>query len=109
MAGLAERARHVAGHRPTAAATPAAAVAARAYALNHPSEQARAALAAADALMGQLPEGERSDTWLTYGEQKHHVHLNHAFTTLADTRRANESQQRALVRMEGAAVTSPPT
>lgn len=41
-AGLAERARHVAGHRPTAAATLAAAVAARAYALNHQSEQARA-------------------------------------------------------------------
>lgn len=50
-AGLAERARHVAGHRPTAAATLAAAVAARAYALNHQSEQARAALEAADALM----------------------------------------------------------
>ncbi|MEU3620035.1 hypothetical protein ABZ725_48305 [Streptomyces sp. NPDC006872] len=95
-AGLAERARHVAGHRPTAAATLAAAVAARAYALNHQSEQARAALEAADALMNRLPESERSDTWLTYGEQKHHVHLSHAFTTLGDTRRANESHQRAL-------------
>ncbi|MGW3360940.1 hypothetical protein ACWDFL_37080 [Streptomyces bungoensis] len=95
-ADLAERARHLAGHRPTAAATLAAAVAARAYALNHQSEQARAALEAADALMNRLPEGERSDTWLTYGEQKHHVHLSHAFTTLANTRRARESQQRAL-------------
>ena len=47
-------------------------------------------------LIDRLPEGERSDTWLTYGEQKHHVHLSHAFTTLGDTRRANESQQRAL-------------
>ncbi|MEU9438128.1 hypothetical protein [Streptomyces sp. NPDC048252] len=74
----------------------AAAVAARAYALNHQSEQARAALTAADALMNRLPASERSDTWLTYGEQKHHVHLSHAFTTLGDTRRANESQQRAL-------------
>ncbi|GAA2768681.1 hypothetical protein GCM10010103_77240 [Streptomyces paradoxus] len=92
-AGLAERARHVAGHRPTAAATLAAAVAARAYALNHQPEQARAA---ADALMERLPDSERSDTWLTYGEQKHHVHLSHTFTTLEDTRRANESQQRAL-------------
>ncbi|WP_326794026.1 hypothetical protein OHA79_52390 (plasmid) [Streptomyces sp. NBC_00841] len=46
--------------------------------------------------MDQLPESERSDTWLTYGEQKHHVHLSHAYTTLGDTRRAHESQQRAL-------------
>ncbi|MFJ8941096.1 hypothetical protein ACIRL0_36180 [Streptomyces sp. NPDC102365] len=95
-ASLAERARHVAGHRPTAAATLAAAVAARAYALNHQSEQARAALEAADALMDRLPESERSDTWLTYGEQKHHVHLSHAFTTLGDTRLAHVSQERAL-------------
>ncbi|MEV5177427.1 hypothetical protein AB0L10_41765 [Streptomyces flaveolus] len=71
-------------------------VAARAYALNHQSEQARATLAAADALMDRLPESERSGTWLTYGEQKHHVHLSHAFSTLGDTRRARESQQRAL-------------
>ncbi|MFD5268872.1 hypothetical protein [Streptomyces sp. NPDC058335] len=95
-ARLAHQARHTAGTRPTAAATPATAVAARAYALNHQNEQARAALEAADALMDRLPESERSDTWLTYGEQKHHVHLSHAFTTLADTRRANESQHRAL-------------
>ncbi|MDX2855186.1 hypothetical protein [Streptomyces scabiei] len=95
-AHLAEQARRFAGTRPTAAAVLSAAVAARAYALNHQSEQARQALADADALMERLPEGERSDTWLTYGEQKHHVHLSHAFTTLADTRRANESQQRAL-------------
>ncbi|GHD07577.1 hypothetical protein GCM10010313_26890 [Streptomyces violarus] len=45
---------------------------------------------------GPLPEGERSDTWLTYSEQKHHVHLSHAYTTLGDTARAHESQQRAL-------------
>lgn len=95
-ADLADQARQAAGSRPTAAAVPAEAVAARAYALNHQSEQARAALAAADALMGRLPESERSDTWLTYGEQKHHVHLSHVFTTLGDTRRARESQQRAL-------------
>ncbi|MGW2184105.1 hypothetical protein ACWCXX_40385 [Streptomyces sp. NPDC001732] len=95
-AALADQARHAAGTRPTAAAVLAAAVAARAYALNHQSEQARAALTAADTLMNRLPEPERSDTWLTYGEQKHHVHLSHAFTTLGDTRRAQESQQRAL-------------
>ncbi|MFF1748075.1 hypothetical protein [Streptomyces mirabilis] len=47
-------------------------------------------------LMNRLPESERSDMWLTYGEQKHHVHLSHAFTTLGDTRRARKSQQRAL-------------
>lgn len=95
-AELAGRARLAAGTRPTAAAVLAAAVAARAYALNHQSEQARATLTAADALMNRLPESERSDTWLTYGEQKHHVHLSHAFTTLGDTRRARESQARAL-------------
>ncbi|GED90713.1 hypothetical protein TNCT6_77980 [Streptomyces sp. 6-11-2] len=93
-AELADQARHAAGTRPTAAATLAAAV--YAHALNHQPKQARAALAAADALMNRLPEDERSDTWLTYGEQKHHVHLSHAFTTLGDTRRARESQQRAL-------------
>ena len=93
---LAEQARHAAGNRPTAAATLAAAVAARAYALNHQPEQARAAIQAAADLMDRLPESERSDTWLTYSEQKHHVHLSHAHTTLADTRRARESQQRAL-------------
>ncbi|MFF9089875.1 hypothetical protein ACF1BE_26325 [Streptomyces sp. NPDC014991] len=94
-AGLAEQAPRVAGTRPTAAATLAAAVAARAYALNHQPEQARAALKAADALMGRLSEGERSDTWLTYGEQKHRVHLSHAFTTLGDTRLAHVSQEHA--------------
>jgi hypothetical protein len=95
-ARLADQAWHTAGTRPATAATRAAAVAARAYALNHRSEQARAALAAADTLMERPPESERSDTWLTFGEQKHHVHLSRAFTTLAETRRANESQQRAL-------------
>ncbi|MET7574949.1 hypothetical protein ABZT04_41775 [Streptomyces sp. NPDC005492] len=38
--------------------------------------------------MNRLPEPERSDTWLPYDEQKHHVHLSHALTTLVDTRRA---------------------
>ncbi|MFD4956273.1 hypothetical protein [Streptomyces sp. NPDC058451] len=95
-AGLAGQARHAAGNQPTAAAVLAAAVAARAYALNHQSEQARAALTSADALMNRLPESERSDTWLTYSEQKHHVHLSHAYTTLGDTRLAHESQLLAL-------------
>ncbi|MFE9292010.1 hypothetical protein [Streptomyces olivaceus] len=64
----------------------AAAVATRTLALNHEPEQARAALTAADAFMSRLPEADRSDTWLTYGEQKHHVHLSHAFTTRSMTR-----------------------
>ncbi|MBD0844227.1 helix-turn-helix transcriptional regulator [Streptomyces sp. TRM68416] len=95
-AAIAEEARQVAGGRPTAAATLAAAVASRAYALSHRPEQARRALAAADTFMERLDAGARADTWLTHGEQKHHVHLSHALTALGDTRRARESQQRAL-------------
>jgi hypothetical protein len=30
--------------------------------------------------MNRLPQRERSDTWLTYSEQKHHVHLSHAYS-----------------------------
>jgi hypothetical protein len=71
-------------------------VAARAYALNHQNKQARAPLTVADALMNRLPAYERSNTWLTDGEQKHHLHLRHTFTTLGDTCRAFESQQRVL-------------
>ncbi|WP_174703939.1 hypothetical protein [Streptomyces viridosporus] len=93
---LAEQARQLAGSRPTAAATLAAAVAARAYALSRQPEQARQALAAADTFMERLDADARADTWLTHGEQKHHVHLSHALTALGDTRRARESQQRAL-------------
>ncbi|MFF9690496.1 hypothetical protein [Streptomyces sp. NPDC014623] len=93
---LAERARRINGNQPTAAATLATAVAARAYALSHQPEQARQALKAADALMDRLDSTGRADTWLTHGEQKHHVHLSHALTALGDTRRARESQQRAL-------------
>ncbi|CAL9674167.1 hypothetical protein SUDANB176_07640 (plasmid) [Streptomyces sp. enrichment culture] len=93
---LAEQARQLAGSRPTAAATLAAAVAARAYALSRHPEQARQALAAADTFMERLNADARADTWLTHGEQKHHVHLSYALTALGDTRRARESQQRAL-------------
>lgn len=93
---LAEQARQAAGSRPTAAATLAAAVAARAYALSGQPDQAREALTAADTLMERLDAGARADTWLTHSEQKHHVHLSHALTALGDTRRARESQQRAL-------------
>ncbi|BBC29125.1 hypothetical protein SGFS_004160 [Streptomyces graminofaciens] len=45
---------------------------------------------------GTAPRGKRSDTWLTYSAHRHHVHLSHAYTTLGETRRAHESQQRAL-------------
>ncbi|MET7765747.1 hypothetical protein ABZS71_28410 [Streptomyces sp. NPDC005393] len=95
-ADLAEQARHTAGTATTTAATLAAAVAARAYALSHQDEQARDALAEADRLMNRLDSGQRADTWLTYGEQKHHVHRSHALTTLGDNQRAHESQARAL-------------
>ncbi|MEU4352696.1 hypothetical protein [Streptomyces sp. NPDC023838] len=95
-ARLAEQARQAAGNRPTASATLAAAVAARAYALSHQPEQARHALTAADQLMGRLDAAAQADTWLTHGEQKHHVHLSHAYTALGDTRHAQQSQQRAL-------------
>ncbi|MDF3141086.1 hypothetical protein PBV88_07160, partial [Streptomyces sp. T21Q-yed] len=70
--------------------------AARAYALSRQAEQARAALAVADTYMERLDAGARADTWFTHGEQKHHVHLSHAFTALGDTSRARESQARAL-------------
>jgi hypothetical protein len=73
-----------AGPRPTAAATLAAPVTARAYALDCQSEQARAALEAADALMNRLSESERWDRWLTYGEQKRQVNLSHAATLHID-------------------------
>jgi hypothetical protein len=93
---LAEQARHAAGPRPSATATLAAAVAARAYALSHQPDHARKALRDADAFMERLDAGARADTWLTHGEQKHHVHLSHALTALGDTRRARQSQDRAL-------------
>ncbi|MFI6346002.1 hypothetical protein [Streptomyces sp. NPDC050560] len=95
-AQLAEAARRAAGDRPTSAATLAAAVAGRAYALCQQPERAREALAAADAMMERLAPGERADTWLTHGEQKHRVHLSHALTALGATRRAREQQHRAL-------------
>lgn len=95
-AHLAEQARRTAGTAPTAAATLAAAVAARAYALAHQEDQAREALADADRLMEQLAGEQRADTWFGHCEQKHHVHLSHALTALGDTRRARESQDRAL-------------
>lgn len=85
-----------AGTATTAAANLAAAVAARAHALSHQTEQARHALAEADRLMNRLDSGQQADTWLTYSEQKHHVHLSHALTALGDTQRAHESQTRAL-------------
>ncbi|MFE5098038.1 hypothetical protein ACFRCI_49465 [Streptomyces sp. NPDC056638] len=95
-AGLAEQARRVAGTTPTAAATLAAAVAARAYALSHQPDQARDALADADRLMERLSGEQRADTWFGHCEQKHHVHLSHALTALGDTGRARESQDHAL-------------
>jgi tetratricopeptide (TPR) repeat protein len=95
-ARLAEEARRIAGSRPTPASALAAAVAARSYALAHEGEKAWESLVAAEAAMERLGAEERRDTWLTYPEQKHHVHLSQALTILGDTRRARESQTRAL-------------
>ena len=95
-AQLAEQARHLAGTAPTAAATLAAAVASRAYALAGQRDNADAALHAADHLAATLPEHERADTWFGHCEQKHHVHLSHALTALGETDRARESQTHAL-------------
>ncbi|MFI0765685.1 hypothetical protein ACH4TQ_12500 [Streptomyces sp. NPDC021218] len=95
-AAKAEDARRIAGRAPSAAAALAAAVAARAHALCGQAEQARLALADSERLMGQLDGEQRADTWFGYPEQKHHVHMSHALTALGETRRARESQQRAL-------------
>ncbi|MFF0626762.1 hypothetical protein [Streptomyces sp. NPDC004296] len=95
-AELAEQARHVAGGKPTASATIAAAVAARAYALSGQSDRAHGALAEANRLMNRLDASEHADTWFGHGERKHHVHLSHALTSLGETDRARESQQWAL-------------
>lgn len=95
-ADLAEQARHVAGTAPTAAATLAAAVTGRAYALAGRRDEAAAALRDADQLASQLPEAERADTWFGHCEQKHHVHLSHGLTALGEIDRARESQAHAL-------------
>ncbi|MFI7077147.1 hypothetical protein ACIBO1_07630 [Micromonospora sp. NPDC049903] len=95
-AELAEQARDIAGQGSTAAAALAAAVSGRAYALAGRREEAAAALRYADRLADMLPEAERADTWFGHCEQKHHVHLSHALTTLGETDRARESQTHAL-------------
>ncbi|MER5201030.1 hypothetical protein ACWD3J_40805 [Streptomyces sp. NPDC002755] len=96
-ADLAERARRTAGTAAIAVAALAAAVAARVYALSGQTEQARGALADADRLMDRLDGGQLADTWFGHCEQKHHVHLSHAWTALGDIGRARESQDRAFV------------
>lgn len=47
--------------------------------------------------MNRLDGDQLVDTWFGHCEQKHHVHLSHAWTALGDTGRARESQDRALV------------
>jgi transcriptional regulator with XRE-family HTH domain len=95
-AGLAEQARRAAGNGHTAAATLAAAVSARAYALAGRPAEASAAVRDADRLADSLPETETVDTWFGHCAQKHHVHLSHAYTALGQTGRARESQAHAL-------------
>ncbi|MFG2576154.1 hypothetical protein [Streptomyces sp. NPDC048481] len=53
---------------------------------------AHEASTAADAYMERLDAGARADTWLTQGEQKHHVHPSDALTSLGDVRRARENR-----------------
>ncbi|BDH10530.1 hypothetical protein [Streptomyces hygroscopicus] len=91
-----EQARHLAGTRPTAAAALSAVVAARAHALIGHRDQAFRALHDADRLAARLGSGQRTDTWFGYSEQKRHVHLSHAHTTLGSTHQARASQERAL-------------
>ncbi|MBX7265611.1 hypothetical protein KIF24_05845 [Micromonospora sp. Llam7] len=95
-AELAKQARHIAGPQATAAATLAAAVSGRAYALAGRRDEAAAALRDADRLANTLSEAERADTWFGHCEQKHHVHLSHALTALGETDQARESQAHAL-------------
>ncbi|MEU1602710.1 hypothetical protein [Micromonospora matsumotoense] len=93
----AEQARRAAGTTPTAAAAlTTTAVAARAHALTGNRQQAHTNLRAADRIAEAPPDAERADTWLGHGDQKHHVHLSHALTTLGDTTHARASQAQAL-------------
>ncbi|WP_446040142.1 hypothetical protein [Streptomyces sp. SID1121] len=93
---LADQARKTAGGGVTAAAALGAAVAARSYALSGNHTEAMTALADAERIANKLTDAQRADTWFGYGRQKEQVHLSHALTTLGLTRRARESQSRAL-------------
>ncbi len=93
---LAEKARALAGERPSSAAALACAVAARAYAASGRREEALAAVDHADRIMDQLPAAQSVSSWFGYPEQKHRVHLSQALTILGETQRAYAEQERAL-------------
>jgi hypothetical protein len=95
-ARAAEEASHRAGNQPSAAATLAAAVQARAYAAQGRRTEALAAVDDAERLMDQLLPEDQVDTWFGYPEQKHHVHLSQALTLLGETKRAAATQARVL-------------
>ncbi|MFF3404412.1 hypothetical protein ACFYW6_39125 [Streptomyces sp. NPDC002659] len=95
-AKLAEKARHLAGDKPSAAAALAAAVASRAYASGGRTDQALGAVTAVEELVEQLSPQQRADTWFGYPTQKHHVHMSQALTLLGQTSRTYETQTRAL-------------
>lgn len=95
-AQLAERARHIAGDRPSAPAVLATAVAARANAVAGHRAKALDAVAAAETLVGRLGALQQADTWFGYPMQKHHVHMSQALTWLGETDRAYATQQEAL-------------
>ncbi|MEW1548647.1 hypothetical protein [Streptomyces tsukubensis] len=95
-AGLADRARQLAGDAPSAAGALAAAVAARAHAMTGDREHALKAVAEAERTADRLSQQQQTDTWFGYPAQKHHVHLSQALTHLGETRRAYEAQRAAL-------------
>ncbi|MEU5978769.1 helix-turn-helix transcriptional regulator [Streptomyces sp. NPDC047315] len=95
-AKLADKARNLAGSRPSPAGALAAAVAARAHAVSGDRERALAAVADVERVAEQLTPQQRTDTWFGYPTQKHHVHLSQALTHLGETRRAYENQAAAL-------------
>lgn len=95
-AQLAERARHLAGGKPSAPAALASAVASRAYAISGHTEQALDAVAHVEQLVDRLTPQQGADTWFGYPAQKHHVHMSQALTLLGETKRAYATQERAM-------------
>uniref|UniRef100_UPI003FD7D0D7 hypothetical protein n=1 Tax=Streptomyces luteireticuli TaxID=173858 RepID=UPI003FD7D0D7 len=94
-AQLAEKARHLAGDKPSAASALATAVAARAYATHGHRDKALHAVNAAEELAERLTPQQRADTWFGYPMQKHHVHMSQALTLLGETGRAYAAQDEA--------------
>ncbi|MBB5933843.1 helix-turn-helix domain-containing protein [Streptomyces zagrosensis] len=95
-AQLAERARYLAGDKPSAASALASAVASRAYAIGGHTEQAQTAVADVETLAERLSPQQHADTWFGYPMQKHHVHMSQALTHLGESGRAYETQKEAL-------------